>query len=397
MQTQEFRTKSVFNEVKNPEPKSVWPVAIDVGYSSVKGYSPNSTFIFPSYARNLGKNPELLSKELGEETLIYRDGDSGEQWLVGADAQRGIDNMDTNDSQLELYGRDRYYSPMFKVLMRTAIALGMLSNEKGSYNGDKPLYIQTGLPPAYLDDDSETFKDTIEGRHVFAVKTAKTQRFIPIDITVARKNISIMSQPQGTLVGLSCYDDARSIVDSSKFVRSSVLMFDGGFGTLDVFDIKGGQIASKQTFTDLGMREVLQCLSDKIKHKYSITIMPSALQNTLESGTVKIKKRKGNEISSRTEDISALLEEASNEVCDRAIERILNSYAVENYRYFIVTGGTGSAWFEKIRKHFAEVDGLEVIKGNAYSPETDMVFCNVRGYYVGRVNNLIKTENKKAS
>ena len=396
MQTKTFRTKSVFLEKKNPEPRSYWPVAIDIGYSSVKGYSPNSTYIFPSYARSLGKHPALLT-EPGPETIIYRDGDTGEQWLVGADAQRSVDAFDTNDSQLELYGRDRYYSPMFRVLIRTAIALGMMPNSEGGYAGDKPLYIQTGLPPAYLDDDAETFKDAIEGKHSFSIKTGKTQKFVPFNLDISRKNINIMSQPQGTLVGLSCYDDARSIADAAKFVGSSVLMFDGGFGTLDIFDIKGATIHSKQTFTDLGMREVLQTLSDKIKKKYNITIQPSALQNVLETGTVKVKKRKGNEISSRAEDISDLLEDASSEVCSKAIARVMNSYAIESYKYLIVTGGTGAAWFDQIAKHFENVDGLEVIRGNEYSPATDMVCCNVRGYYVGRVNNLIKMENKKAS
>lgn len=384
--TKEFRTKSLYTAVRNPEPDSHWPIAIDVGYSSVKGYSPNSVFVFPAYAKNRGKNPSWYG-EPGPDTIIFRDGATGEQWLVGAEAQRSIEANDTNDSQLELFGRKRYYSPMFRVLLLTAIGMGMIPNGEGAYDGSKPIFIQTGLPTAYLDDDREVFTDLIAEKAAFAIKTGYTNGFINFEIDIERRNINVMSQPQGTLVGLSYDDNANVVPGSSKYSRSNVLMFDGGFGTLDVFDIKNGQINSEQTFSDLGMREVLQVLSGKIKKAYGLTIQPSSLQKNLETGKVTIVKRKGIDMTTQSADITELLDEASNEVCRKAIERILNSYQLEEYKYLIITGGTGSAWNEMIRSHL-DIGDLEIVSGNASSPETDMIFSNVRGYYMGRADCL---------
>ena len=49
--TSDFKTKTEIIDRKNLSFSSAWPVAIDIGYSAVKGFSPNKAFRFPSYAR----------------------------------------------------------------------------------------------------------------------------------------------------------------------------------------------------------------------------------------------------------------------------------------------------------------------------------------------------------
>lgn len=392
--TSNFKTKNCIIESMNPTVDGFWPLALDVGYSALKGISPNSMFVFPSYARNLGKNPVFFGSPL-EDEILYRDNETGDIWRVGSCAQRAIDVRDTNDSQLELYGRERYFSKMFAVIVRTGLALGIKGNSLKRYNGE-PIMIQTGLPPAFLEEDREHVIDAICGIHKFAIKTGKDRHYTDYMIEIPKKSIGVMSQPEGTLMNLVMDQQANSINDAKHYFQANILIFDAGFGTVDVFDLLHRTIQSKETFTGLGMREVLQRTCQKIKKNTGVIIRPSAMQNSLESGVVTVQKRNGLKISSNEISIAEWLLESSKEVCDLAVEKIMNMYSgLFQYDYLVLTGGTSAAWEAYIKDYFAEVSGLSVIMGNANCPEIDLVFCNVRGYYVFLINSLRKRVSRK--
>lgn len=393
IQTINFRTRSVLAESKNVTVNQYWPIAIDAGYSSVKGFSPNAVFAFPSYAKCLGKNPTFYG-EIEENEILFRDGETGEIWRVGRSAQRMIKERDTEDSQLELYGRDRYFSPMFKVILRTGIALGMIFSPEAAMS--RPIHIQTGLPPAYLDEDKDYLIDVISGQHSFSIKTARTGKYVKFDFQISKKNVHVMSQPEGTLMSLSMDDNANTIPESKRYFQSNVLLFDAGFGTLDLFDIRDRTIASKETFQEFGMREILNQTGLKIKRQLGINIRPSAMQNYLERGTIKINKRSGIKVSSKEVPFHALLEESSIEVCKNAVEKIMNIYSgLFDYDYLVLTGGTSSAWIDTIHECFSEMENLSVIPGNENCPDLDLIFTNVRGYYMYLINLLRRFENGK--
>lgn len=73
------------------------------------------------------------------------------------------------DSEEELYGRNRYYSPMFQVLARTGIAIGLLTNEFGSPKGQK-ISVQTGLPPKYRTKDTPILKEILAEKYEFGIQ-----------------------------------------------------------------------------------------------------------------------------------------------------------------------------------------------------------------------------------
>lgn len=385
--TSDFRTRSVISDTKNVSVPGAWPIAIDVGYSSVKGFSPNKIFAFPSYAKSIGKTPVLYG-EMDPDEILYRDESTGEVWRVGKSAQQMISERDTGDSQAELYGRDRYFSQMFKVLMDTGLAIGLLTNGAADYRGET-IYVQTGLPPAYLDEDKGLLMDTIAGRHIFSIKTAATRHYIRMDFSIERSNISVMSQPNGTLMSVAMDDNAKTIPEAKKYFQSNIVIFDAGFGTLDLFNIKNRSIDTMETFSEFGMREVLARCGRKIKESMNVVIRPSAMQKFLEEGTVMIRKRSREGVSSSTEPFGNLLEEASREVCADAIEKLTNVYSgLFDYDYLILTGGTSAAWEDQIRDYYNDMDHLIVINGNTNCPGLDLIFSNVRGYYMYLINSL---------
>ena len=379
--TMDYRTKSIAHEVKNVSVENAWPIAMDIGYSSVKCFSPIMICAFPFYAKNLGKNPQLFGEQEPYE-ILYRDGETGEVWRVGRSAQQMVNSKDTNDSQLELFARDRYDSPIFQIAARVGMAMCMLKNQAGEYNG-RSIMLQTGLPPAYLTEDSPRIVSALAGHHKFSMKLWNNRNYVSFDFTVYEKNIHIMSQPMGTLRSISTDDNAKALMNAKKYYTSNILIFDAGFGTLDLYDIVNRKANSKETFAQFGMRAILEETGKRIGERSGVAIRSAAMQNALERGAFTITERKGVKISTKTEGFADLLEAATKEICEQAVEKVINMYnALDEYDYLILTGGTSAVWEPYIREYFQAIERLTVVMGNENCPDLDIIFCNVRGYYM---------------
>ena len=85
-------------ERQNASAEQSWGIALDIGYSAVKGFSPNAVYCFPSYARKITSEMLTLGAPSPEE-IRYRDNTTGEIWSVGASAQEMIISDDTEPSQ----------------------------------------------------------------------------------------------------------------------------------------------------------------------------------------------------------------------------------------------------------------------------------------------------------
>ena len=68
MNLQDFNTPQEIIACKNPI-KSNWIVAVDIGFSSVKGMSPNKRFCFPSYVKKMDNN--LMSVDEDDMSPSY--------------------------------------------------------------------------------------------------------------------------------------------------------------------------------------------------------------------------------------------------------------------------------------------------------------------------------------
>lgn len=388
IRTQDFRTKTVYKPTKNISVDGKWPIGLDIGYSGVKGFSPNAIFAFPSFAKNLGKNPTFYG-EPDEDEILYRDDETKEIWRVGRNAEKMISERDTSNSQLELYGRDRYYTQMYTVIARAGIALGCLNNECGDYIADNEIVIQTGLPPAYKEADTGAITDVFADNHKFSIKTGRTRGYVSFNLNIERKNVRVMSQPEGTLMSIALDNNAKSLKGANRYFTSNIIFFDAGFGTFDLFDITSGTVHSKESFSDFGMRAVLEECCKKIYEEKGVVVRPQVMQNILERGEITIQKRGRGTFASHTEPIADALEAASNEVCKRAVNKVIDTYAgLIDYKYLVLTGGTAAAWLDELKETFSQVQHLTIIPGNINCPDLDMIFCNVRGYYLYVVSAL---------
>lgn len=81
--TKDFKTRTTFYNADNPSVEGVWSIALDIGYSAVKGYSVNRIFSYPSFIREANLDSMLAENmKTSKDTIQYRDANLG-TWDVG--------------------------------------------------------------------------------------------------------------------------------------------------------------------------------------------------------------------------------------------------------------------------------------------------------------------------
>ncbi len=383
MVTQNYKTKTEYIRKDNGMLPGTWLIGIDIGYSAVKVFSSNSVSIFPAYARPYADHGTV--GELPDEYISYKDLDTGETWLVGSMAQESVTYNEAVDSVEVLFGRDRYFDPMFKVIARVGLAFGMIKNKYGEIGGKK-LCVQTGLPPAYIQDDSPYLREVLSGRHHFSVKIGNSREYEFL-FDLPQENIFINLQPVGTLHSICTGDDRKPVAEAKEFLKKNILIYDVGFGTLDLFFVKGHRVSGTHSFSTLGMKQVFLNTADMIKEKYGQTVGIVEMQKYLATGNVRCFDRRS--LATKDVPFGHLLELASDRICDEAIEKVAQIYPFNEIDCFVITGGTSAAWSEKIRARLSGMTTMQIIDGNKNTPSLPLVYANVRGYYMYRYNQLI--------
>ena len=383
IETGKFRTLTEVRERNNGGAETAWPVAIDVGYSGVKVMSPSAVACFPSYAARIQEEYGVIG-EMPDSYIVYTDLQSGEKWVVGQSAQDNIHDRDTSVSERALYGRDRYGDPAFRVIVRTGLAIGMSAGKFGSPDG-KRVVIQTGYPPRY-EEDTEDLVEAMEGEHEYAVKIGshKEQKY---HFTLSREDIYAMKQPLGTLFSVTIDRDGNDVQSMRDLLRKNVIVFDAGFGTLDLFPVRAGHLGESETDDKLGMYRVLQETSSELKRKHGIYANVPAMQKYLKTGMARYYRKN----VSKDIPFGNILEAASERVCLEAVAKMQSSFHLDEFDYLIITGGTGDAWKSIIRRELAQMSTLKILDGNC-SDVLPFVYANVRGYYLYRLKKCRQEE-----
>lgn len=386
MDTKAFMTRTKYIDRKDKPPKEdVYLIAIDIGYSAVKVISENIAAMFPSYA--ILDNGMGTAGTLTNDYIRYQDLETGTKWFVGKMALNSLSDDDTSVSESSLYRRDRYNDPMFRVIAETGLGLACMRDKEGSYRQRK-ICLETGLPPRYITKgsyDCDAMVDILSGKHRFTLQIGQNEP-MEFNLLISTDAIHIMPQPMGTLFSAAVNNDHRMLPIAKDLLNKNVMIFDGGFGTLDLYPIKAHVIQQSETYDNLGMKRVLEETADLIRERFRKDISVPAMQKYLETGNFRWYEAKS--YSTKEEPLGDILEECSRLICDEAIEKAFQVYHVYEYDYLIVTGGTGAAWFEQISEKLKNMETLKVISG-AQNDALSSVFSNVRGYYMFRYSNLI--------
>lgn len=372
--TKKFRTKHEFNIKTNPKGKH-YIVALDIGYSGVKGYHETGYFCFPSFCKKLGKNFMGLASD---NDILYKDRQTGDLYMVGSEAQKMLGTLSTNETDGELFSRKRYHNASFKILANTALAIALDGKKDG-----REIFLQTGLPASYLDADAPSIKKALAAPAKFSLKVGKGN-WKDYDININPELIHVTSQPAGGLHSAIVGKDGKFSTnpDASTVLLGNSFVMDIGFGTCDFYGFKNRAIVCTDSIDNIGMRAVMDLTSKKILEVYGEDIRIQALQQNLETGYVTCI----NEETMQSEDkpISDILSKSSDAVFKECMEKartLTNTF--RDYQYIIVSGGTGEAWFEKIKQYLSGLKKITLLPSNIQDP-IPFLYSNVRGYYFFR-------------
>ena len=194
--------------------------------------------------------------------------------------------------------------------------------------------------------------------------------------------IDIMSQPMGTFNSLLFDETGKPVPNAMDLMRSNLLMFDGGFGTLDKFLIVANQIETKDTDASLGMRRVFSETRSLIENDLGVTVSIPAMQNILKSGVVEVNDIMT--LDTKTYPIDGYLEKANQMVAAEALDSIKDY--IFKIKYLVMTGGTGDAWYEIFKTKLAKTK-VTVLLGKQNS-NLPTIYSNARGYYYNRLKKL---------
>ena len=169
MQIQKFAPITCMYEKINRTVPGVWTIGIDYGFSGVKGFAPNKYFSFPNCALLLKGDEFSLIGDPSPSDIVIRDSEG--IWVIGEQALSLMDSDTAHNYEMETYGRNRYYSPVFRAIMKTGLAFGLMGSQGRAWNpSTDKVVVQTGLPPKHRAADSGFLRDAIAGEYNFEVK-----------------------------------------------------------------------------------------------------------------------------------------------------------------------------------------------------------------------------------
>lgn len=369
------KTSFKFHNLNIPfiNPKEVLPIAVDIGYSSTKLYGIFGQHIFPSLPINVEEN-KLFSPSPTD--ILYRDKETG-LWFVGDAALSYTEEGEDIQSDEILYNHTRTEGEDYKVLLRVALALGM-AQEGFKFAKTPRLKIITGLPHKRLDNDKEKVKEAFSGHHKFELKIGDND-WVEFSFVVNKEDVKVTSQPFGTLFSLAA-NRKGEIVDIDLITSKNVLIFDGGFFTIDTFYNKVGKEGTSITWNNRAMHKVYEKTVKDINNATGRNIKIYELDKYIKDGCV--VKYNGGRIYMFDKDLKENIEAVANTNI-RKLTQLYNHF--NDIDVVISTGGTGKAfypYFESkipVEVRLAEKTGK---KNNKEETENfDCVMSNVVGYF----------------
>ena len=175
MNTKSFATRSQWVTNHNfPTVPGVHILGLDMGYSAPKIVYENGQIVFPNFCKKL--EGELIG-ELPKGAIVYEN-PAGDRYYVGKMALNTLseDSVVAEDS---LFGRNHYLHSDFRVVFDTALGLALWNIDTDGTD----LFLQTGLPPAYMTKDESYIRAAMTGTHEFSLIVEGQKKNFSVSIT----------------------------------------------------------------------------------------------------------------------------------------------------------------------------------------------------------------------
>ena len=144
------------------------------------------------------------------------------------------------------------------------------------------------------------------------------------------------------------------------------------------------------------MKSVFENMINELQKSYSDYLIDTKvfeLQNYLEAGHISVLDPETIQLVQI--DFGNFLDNENKKLCEKSVKRLMQDYDnLLDYKYLIVTGGTGESRFEQIKNMLKGISTLKVLPGNINYPDLSFCYCNVLGYYAYRHAKFLKEEKQ---
>lgn len=366
-------------------------LAIDPGFDNVKVIANGEHFKFPF---NAVETDERKMSDYGRRDgfILYKD-ESGATWRVGQYA-RGLifDNKEKQEQAEKMrgfYTEERFISSEFTVGLRAALAMAI--NKTGIYDDQENLDIRliVALPHGCRAKFASTIVGVVAGEHSYYMRfdNGPEQAY---HFTIQESGVFTISQTIAAILGETSDDDGN--IDDDKFFYLSngpTLVIDGGYYTVGLVPVsRGGSVddARAESDTEHAMKMVNVAVEKEIASQRP-DIKHYSIEYLLAQNDGIVRYLEGGK--AHAIDLAAIRKEKIEDVCDDFIEYLNKKYNnLLDFRYVLVTGGTGACFFPQLLAHYKEIGIMDdehmlLTSPNVYDNPLPIEFSIAAGAYKG--------------
>lgn len=347
-------------------------ISLDPGFHSLKIIHNYGKKIIPFFAikTETTKYDNFINNK---NFIIFRNDLTQETYYVGDYAKQRIFNKQINENVF--YSKTRFFTEENTIVMLTGIALALI-NKDGQSKRNADFILSIGLPHTYEDEIKDNIYDQLAKVHAFSIKIGSNS-FMSFNFSIKKDNILITSQSFAAMLS-TCMDDNGKITNIQLW-NSSLLILDGGFFTFGLLPIDNQKLDEDlaESNTKLSMLNAYKKVCKEIFEKTNREI------KFWEIDYIR-KNKKGiityGEKGNLTCDIEPILQDAIKYYAEETIKYINllfnKAYDIDN---IIVAGGTGSSYYEILKKAYGNkvILAESSIKGEKFEP----VYAIAKGCY----------------
>lgn len=387
-------------------------IAVDPGFDSVKVVTNNGVmFKVPKEVADVTNKKFLDAKDDNYIMMHYME---GKEHLVGLSAAKYLNNV-VNDAKMGEEAKAEindtfasFETADMQIRIMTGIAMALIKlaktdktvitlkkNEDGSYNvnaGRADIAIGVALPHDIVDDKWSYIQKYLNERQIFDIETNEGLFHIEFEAKTTAK----ASQVVVALLGAISGEEGIINMNDSLLSNDSLpaLVIDGGMKTLGKFLFsKAKSIEDGESNQKYAMINVHEKVAKVIREEYNRPEFTARrVKRVVEEGEmIPYLKEDG---SSDKIDVKAMVAKELEVTCREMVDEFYEKYnKLLDIKSVLITGGTGAAYFECLKKILnKERDWVKVVLtdysfyGKSISPEY--------GIAVGMFKALYHRENR---
>lgn len=368
-------------------------ISVDPGYDATKVVINGVMLSIPNNILDItGQTKDFLilgdSKARGYLCSHYID---GKEYLVGQLARKSIMEKKIRNAELTKYqmmdSYERFQTQDFEVNMMTAIGYAIIEYAKKTMKnnwkpeltimetqeGDKKIYtipslkdwriiVGVALPNDVADITSGNsvwpdIKRFLINSHEFSIDVNMETFKLKFDIIPGHAMPA--SQVICALLGAAGDDDGVIEKNNPILEKLPVIVIDGGYKTVGLFMLtKAQKVSEAESNTEFAMGNVHKEVANLLKEDYGRDIEPYQIPYILneEGGEINCLVTGPNgEQDVEVVDVQAMVHASEASLCEKLIAYLNDKFDnLLNVKQILITGGTGSAYYDHISKYMRE-------------------------------------------